>query len=188
MKYPYDLVLGFWKIKLKYIRGLIISAGILVLLSQFFWKAVRLFFMILSGSAGDGLWGLINFTVFFLSSTTSDSSCFLQVVLAANDMPSINDITYDELVQVISKVRHPQSTKDWCADNLILLESNQNWMVSKFLSQHVAYVCSSTTCLHPIQSPFSVWPVQVGWIAVCFWATWSWLCCWVFIWMFINNL
>jgi hypothetical protein len=29
---------------------------------------------------------------------------FLQVVLAANDMPSINDITYEELVQVISKV------------------------------------------------------------------------------------
>lgn len=28
-----------------------------------------------------------------------------QVVLAANDMPSINDITYEELVQVISKVR-----------------------------------------------------------------------------------
>lgn len=28
-----------------------------------------------------------------------------KVVLAANDMPSINDITYDELVQVISKVK-----------------------------------------------------------------------------------
>jgi len=29
---------------------------------------------------------------------------FLQVVLAANDMPTINDITYEELVQVVSKV------------------------------------------------------------------------------------
>jgi len=30
---------------------------------------------------------------------------YLQVVLAANDMPSINDITYEELVHVISTVR-----------------------------------------------------------------------------------
>jgi hypothetical protein len=29
---------------------------------------------------------------------------FLQVVLVANDMPTINDITYEELVQVVSKV------------------------------------------------------------------------------------
>ena len=124
----------------------------------------------------------------FFSSSTTDSSWLLQVVLAANDMPSINDITYEELVQVISKVRHPSSTKNWCVENWFFLESKQNWMVSKLLSQHVAYVCSSTTCSHPIQSPFSVWPIQVGWIAVWFWATWSWLCCWVFIWMFINNL
>lgn len=33
----------------------------------------------------------------------------LQVVLAANDMPSINDITYEELVQVISTVRSYRS-------------------------------------------------------------------------------
>ena len=51
------------------------------------------------------------------SSSTTDSSWLLQVVLAANDMPSINDITYEELVQVISKVRHPSSTKNWCVEN-----------------------------------------------------------------------
>ena len=28
----------------------------------------------------------------------------LQVVLAANDLPSINDVTYPELVDIISKV------------------------------------------------------------------------------------
>lgn len=28
----------------------------------------------------------------------------LQVVLAANDLPSINDVTYPELVEIISKV------------------------------------------------------------------------------------
>jgi len=28
------------------------------------------------------------------------------VVLAANDMPTINDITYEELVQVVSKIKH----------------------------------------------------------------------------------
>jgi hypothetical protein len=31
----------------------------------------------------------------------------LQVVLAANNMPTINDITYEELVQVVSKVPFP---------------------------------------------------------------------------------
>lgn len=28
----------------------------------------------------------------------------MQVVLAANDLPSINDITYPELIEIISKV------------------------------------------------------------------------------------
>jgi len=28
----------------------------------------------------------------------------MQVVLAANDLPSINDVTYSELVEIISKV------------------------------------------------------------------------------------
>lgn len=28
----------------------------------------------------------------------------MQVVLAANDLPSINDVTYPELVEIISKV------------------------------------------------------------------------------------
>lgn len=33
----------------------------------------------------------------------------LQVVLAANDLPSINDVTYPELVEIISKVREKNS-------------------------------------------------------------------------------
>lgn len=28
----------------------------------------------------------------------------MQVVLAANDLPSINDVTYPELIEIISKV------------------------------------------------------------------------------------
>lgn len=28
----------------------------------------------------------------------------MQVVLAANDLPSINDVTYPELVEIVSKV------------------------------------------------------------------------------------
>jgi hypothetical protein len=28
----------------------------------------------------------------------------MQVVLAANDLPSINDVTYSELIEIISKV------------------------------------------------------------------------------------
>lgn len=31
-------------------------------------------------------------------------SISLQVVLAANDLPSINDITYTELIEVLTKV------------------------------------------------------------------------------------
>jgi hypothetical protein len=31
-------------------------------------------------------------------------SLYLQVVLAANDMPSINDVTYTELIEIIAKV------------------------------------------------------------------------------------
>jgi hypothetical protein len=31
-------------------------------------------------------------------------SLCLQVVLAANDMPSINDVTYTELIEIIAKV------------------------------------------------------------------------------------
>ena len=29
---------------------------------------------------------------------------FAQVVLAANDLPSINDVTYPELIEIVSKV------------------------------------------------------------------------------------
>lgn len=29
---------------------------------------------------------------------------YLQVVLAANDLPSINDVTYPELIEIIAKV------------------------------------------------------------------------------------
>jgi damage-control phosphatase, subfamily II, stand-alone protein len=29
---------------------------------------------------------------------------FVQVILAANDMPSINDVTYPELIEIINKV------------------------------------------------------------------------------------
>jgi hypothetical protein len=29
----------------------------------------------------------------------------VQVILAANDMPSINDVTYPELVEIINEVR-----------------------------------------------------------------------------------
>lgn len=29
----------------------------------------------------------------------------MQVVLAANDLPSINDVTYPELIEIISKVK-----------------------------------------------------------------------------------
>ena len=43
----------------------------------------------------------------------------LQVVLAANDMPALNDITYPELIDIISKVSE--------------LQQNTNvWMVSLF--------------------------------------------------------
>lgn len=41
-----------------------------------------------------------------MSATTLMAHCQLQVVLAANDLPSINDITYEELSDIVHKVRH----------------------------------------------------------------------------------
>ena len=38
----------------------------------------------------------------------------LQVVLAANDMPALNDITYLELTDIISKVNEAQTNMHAC--------------------------------------------------------------------------
>lgn len=42
-----------------------------------------------------------------------DSLWFLQVVLATNDMPSINDVTYNGLVEITCKVCSPLFEEGW---------------------------------------------------------------------------
>lgn len=42
---------------------------------------------------------------FLLVSATNYLPWLVQVVLAANDMPSINDVTYPELIDIVNKVR-----------------------------------------------------------------------------------
>lgn len=37
----------------------------------------------------------------------------MQVVLAANDLPSINDVTYSELIEIISKVMKINFVNFW---------------------------------------------------------------------------
>ncbi|KAG0575436.1 hypothetical protein KC19_5G003900 [Ceratodon purpureus] len=60
------------------------------------WKKAVIF---VDNSGSDVVLGVLPFARELLRRGT-------QVILAANDMPSINDITYEELVQVISKVKH----------------------------------------------------------------------------------
>lgn len=45
-----------------------------------------------------------NSVVYFYPFTNIFFFIFLQVVLAANDLPCINDVTYPELLEIISKV------------------------------------------------------------------------------------
>ena len=43
----------------------------------------------------------------------------MQVVLAANELPSINDVTYSELFEIIAKVMDPFSTFVFYSYNLL---------------------------------------------------------------------
>lgn len=63
------------------------------------WKKAVIF---VDNSGSDVVLGVLPFARELLRRGT-------KVVLAANDMPSINDITYEELVQVISKAKHVTS-------------------------------------------------------------------------------
>jgi uncharacterized protein with ATP-grasp and redox domains len=58
------------------------------------WKKAVIF---VDNSGADVVLGILPFARELLQRGT-------KVVLAANDMPTINDITYEELVQVVSKV------------------------------------------------------------------------------------
>ncbi|CAK9220477.1 unnamed protein product [Sphagnum troendelagicum] len=60
------------------------------------WKKAVIF---VDNSGADVVLGILPFARELLQRGT-------KVVLAANDMPTINDITYEELVQVISKIKH----------------------------------------------------------------------------------
>lgn len=44
------------------------------------------------------------FLIEYIFITVASFSHFVQVVLAANELPSINDVTYPELIEIIAKV------------------------------------------------------------------------------------
>lgn len=70
----------------------------------------------------------IAFNVLFLWLPASTYS--MQVVLAANDLPSINDVTYSELIEIISTVTHKfGSAYFWYNQNSFLFLSR--WLPVK---------------------------------------------------------
>ncbi|KAE9448699.1 hypothetical protein C3L33_19436, partial [Rhododendron williamsianum] len=70
---------------------------------------------------------------------------FIQVVLAANDLPSINDVTYPELVEIISKLKDANGQLAGVdASNLLIANSGSDLPVIDLtsISQELAYLAS----------------------------------------------
>ncbi|CAN1289439.1 Damage-control phosphatase At2g17340 [Linum perenne] len=68
-----------------------------------------------------------------------------QVVLAANDLPSINDITYHELIEIISKLKDENGKLDGVnASNLLVANSGNDLPVIDLasVSQELAYLAN----------------------------------------------
>ncbi|GLJ23706.1 hypothetical protein SUGI_0449170 [Cryptomeria japonica] len=71
-----------------------------------------------------------------------------QVILAANDLPSINDITYTELVEIISMVKEVKDGKEYIlgvdANNLLVVNSGSDLPVIdlSYVSPELAYVAN----------------------------------------------
>ncbi|KAM7475229.1 hypothetical protein LguiB_022472 [Lonicera macranthoides] len=68
-----------------------------------------------------------------------------QVVLAANDLPSINDVTYPELIQIISKLKDENGQLvDVDTSNLLITNSGNDLPVIDLtsVSQELAYLAS----------------------------------------------
>ncbi|KAL0365766.1 UNVERIFIED_CONTAM: Damage-control phosphatase [Sesamum angustifolium] len=69
----------------------------------------------------------------------------VQVVLAANDLPSINDVTYDELIEIIAKLKDENGKLFGVdASNLLIVNSGNDLPVIDLsrVSQELAYLAS----------------------------------------------
>ncbi|KAL8154482.1 damage-control phosphatase At2g17340-like [Apium graveolens] len=99
------------------------------------WKKAVIF---VDNSGADVILGILPFARELLRRGT-------QVVLAANDLPSINDITYTELIEIISKLKDEQGKLVGVdASNLLIANSGNDLPVIDLssVSQELAYLAS----------------------------------------------
>ncbi|CAB4321358.1 unnamed protein product [Prunus armeniaca] len=99
------------------------------------WKKAVIF---VDNSGADIILGILPFARELLRRGT-------QVVLAANDLPSINDITYPELIEIISKLKDNEGKlKGVDTSNLFIANSGNDLPVIDLsrVSQEIAYLAS----------------------------------------------
>ncbi|KAL6271001.1 hypothetical protein ACE6H2_027912 [Prunus campanulata] len=99
------------------------------------WKKAVIF---VDNSGADIILGILPFARELLRRGT-------QVVLAANDLPSINDITYPELIEIISKLKDNEGKlKGVDISNLFIANSGNDLPVIDLsrVSQEIAYLAS----------------------------------------------
>ncbi|XP_006364340.1 uncharacterized protein At2g17340 isoform X1 [Solanum tuberosum] len=99
------------------------------------WKKAVIF---VDNSGADIILGILPFTRELLRHGT-------QVILAANDLPSINDVTYPELVEIISKLKDEQGKLVGVdTSNLLVANSGNDLPVIDLtgISQELAYLAS----------------------------------------------
>ncbi|ONH92567.1 hypothetical protein PRUPE_8G181200 [Prunus persica] len=99
------------------------------------WKKAVIF---VDNSGADIILGILPFARELLRRGT-------QVVLAANDLPSINDITYPELIEIISKLKDNEGKlKGVDTSNLFIANSGNDMPVIDLssVSQEIAYLAS----------------------------------------------
>ncbi|KAK9164757.1 hypothetical protein Syun_005659 [Stephania yunnanensis] len=99
------------------------------------WKKVIIF---VDNSGADIILGILPFVREFLRHGS-------QVVLAANDLPSINDVTYSELIEIVSKLKDENgSLLGVDASNLLIADSGNDLPVIDLtrVSQELAYLAT----------------------------------------------
>ncbi|KAI4347445.1 hypothetical protein L6164_008258 [Bauhinia variegata] len=99
------------------------------------WKKVIIF---VDNSGADIILGILPFARELLQHGS-------QVVLAANDLPSINDVTYQELIEIVSKLKDEQGRLVGVdASNLLIANSGNDLPVIDLtrVSQEVSYLAN----------------------------------------------
>ncbi|KAL0356494.1 UNVERIFIED_CONTAM: Damage-control phosphatase [Sesamum calycinum] len=99
------------------------------------WKKAIIF---VDNSGADIILGILPFARELLRHS-------VQVVLAANDLPSINDVTYDELIEIIAKLKDENGKLFGVdASNLLIVNSGNDLPVIDLsrVSQELAYLAS----------------------------------------------